>query len=760
MAFNPSSMLLSLSPAGGLGNFAQDLQQMSAQRQQMRLAREKFEFDKKQSEEDKRLRMLEEQGRMAREKMQAEREREQAQAVKDAALLAKQQEHLGKFGELAGTGQTQQADAMSPLLDQLGYNTNNLGSVGGLPVYQLENRAQAAAEAAAVEQARAGGDEMAGLGYPTNERGTLDDTQASPSTLPDDPSMHSLGGEDPVLDEATADALMPGEGDYRYTPSPYAPDGGGAYGSMEEGAGHDMPEEEPAEVVVNAGGGLGVAQLSGQDPFARALAAGRQGRETGVPTRAPDEEDFMGAVPRNVIDLPAMNAQTLARLNPALQARIGALPEELRSGAEANAKAIGGLGYESKDALKEFDTAMEDPLSIYNKKLDLKAEEAKRIAPSLMEISTFRERGAKALTDFAKDRGVTGVLDAVNKADEVLRVIDDPTGENDRMIAPALMKAQGVDGVPSNTDLQFAFNAKSSLIGDIVAAVEEAIIPGLNTAQKKAIKDYLAAVKESQRRTVDDYLDNAFARYDSDELNEYEKKGYLGALEQSVPASWHNDYWKKREGREGKGARGGQSAPAGEAGKELQRQAEAAGLNGQVLGQLMGGESGGKTDAANENRTDGGPKSSAKGVFQLTNETARLMGFKDSADYSAQPLEKQIEVGLKLFKNKGLKADSPPEDYALVLAAPSFVGKWKSRDDVVYKKGSIEWEGNAPWRPAGGGDITVGSIADYYVGKGGAKPAEAKAEAKAAKTTELKMPEPKTPQEKRYLELLAKQKGG
>jgi hypothetical protein len=239
-------------------------------------------------------------------------------------------------------------------------------------------------------------------------------------------------------------------------------------------------------------------------------------------------------------------------------------------------------------------------------------------------------------------------------------------------------------------------------------------------------------------------------------MDPHVKDGYLGKIEQSIPAWMYNDYHTGRE-KSGKGRpRGGASAPAGAAGAagaELQRQAESAGLDGQVLGQLMGGESGGKTDAASD-------KSSAKGVFQLIDSTAQAMGYKDAAEYQAEPLEKQIEVGLKLFKNKGLTKDSPAEDYALVLAAPAFVGNWKSRDDVVYKKGSIEWEGNAPWRPAGGGDITVGSIADYYVGKGGAKPAEAKAEAAPAKTTELKMPEPKTPQEKRYLELLAKKKGG
>jgi hypothetical protein len=166
----------------------------------------------------------------------------------------------------------------------------------------------------------------------------------------------------------------------------------------------------------------------------------------------------------------------------------------------------------------------------------------------------------------------------------------------------------------------------------------------------------------------------------------------------------------------------------------------------------MGGESGGATNAASD-------KSSAKGVFQLIDGTAQAMGYKDAAEYASEPLEKQIEVGLKLFKNKGLTKDSPAEDYALVLAAPSLVGKWKSRDDVVYKKDSPEWKANEPWWPPGGGDITVGSIADYYI-KGGKAPAKADAPAPAqAAPKEPALPEPKTAAEKRIIELLKKRGG-
>jgi hypothetical protein len=765
MALDIQRMLGQLSPARPI-----DLGGSSGAREQLRLAREEFEFRKRNAQEEKELRRLEEQGRMAREQMEQERLRAEKlaerEAQQQAALLAQQQTALGKAGELGGTGKAQQLAAMSPLMDQLGYDQNYLGSVGGLPAYDFVNRAQeqARAEQEFEQGPRAieswdGGESAVqslnrlqglGLGYPTNERGTLEDPGGAdrPAVTGSVDEALALEPQAGGVDEATGEALTPGDNDYV--------------------AGQDNDPDSPpppiADVTIE-GRAMIPASLEPGDPFARALAASRFAEATKQPARGPGEEDYMGAVPRNRIDMAAMAAETMARLNPALQARVASLPPELQDAAKANAAAIGGLGLEATDAIKEMDSAMEDPVSIYNSQQNLEAEQAKRTTPSMMDVSTYRERGDKIAKEFANARGVTDILKAVNSAAVAENVLDNDDPNDDTMIAGALMDAQNIKGTPSNTDLAYAMGmSKASTITQIVAKIQELLVGGMSDAQKAAIKNYLRAVQESQRAAVNDYLNNAYNRLDSGELNEHEARGYKGAIEQSIPAWMYNDYWDAREkaGRAG-GQRTtgpGQNAPA--AAGELQRQAESAGLNGQVLGQLMGGESGGKTDAASD-------KSSAKGVFQLIDSTAQAMGFKNAAEYSAQPLDKQIEVGLKLFKNKGLNAESPAEDYALVLAAPAFVGKWKSRDDVVYKKDSDEWKGNAPWRPADGGDITVGSITDYYLKAGRQRAADAdKAEAAPAKGAERKadagnpyanLPEPKTPEEKRMLELLRK-KGG
>jgi hypothetical protein len=85
-------------------------------------------------------------------------------------------------------------------------------------------------------------------------------------------------------------------------------------------------------------------------------------------------------------------------------------------------------------------------------------------------------------------------------------------------------------------------------------------------------------------------------------------------------------------------------------------------------------------------------------------------------EISTMPVEDQVRLVVKYFENSGITADSPPDDYAVAVAAPAFVGK--PDEAVVYPEGSKAWEQNAPWRPAGGGDITVGSIKAAYRKKG------------------------------------------
>lgn len=768
MAIDTNSMLLRLNPMTplDLSPLLQAQNQARAkgmERQQLELARQRFEEEKRENARQREYAKVEEAGRNARLALEQQEKLRAEEAARQAELLKQQQAALGKAGEFGGTGKAQQLAALSPLLDQLGYDQNYLGSEGGLPAYDFVNRAQE--QARADQQFEQGpraidgwdGGESAlqslnrlqglGLGYATNERGTLEDPSGAdrPAVTGAVDEALSLEPSAGGLDEATGEALTPGDADLA-TAAEFGSD---------------------SDATVSVGRSMAPGSLSSGDAYAQALAASQHARDNRAPLRGHAEEDYLGAVPRNRIDMAAMAAETNARLSPMLKSIAGSLPtKELRDTAEAVGKGASGLGLEATDALGEFGKGMAPALDIYKGEQNIQTQKEKNSQLSRMDKSTLQGRGSSKGEGLYKERRIDKSLNSIGKAAEVKRVLANNIKEDDGMVASAVMDAQNVVGAPSNTDLEFAFNIpKGSLVTQGLAIIEEAVKGGMSRAQKAAIESYMKAVEETQQRNLTDYLDNAFDTIDNDRsLDPEERAGFKSYIERSVPASVYNRYWEEREKREkepgarrGGPGRGATAPASGEAGAELQRQAEAAGLNGQVLGRLMSGESGGDPNAANENRTDGAPKSSAKGVFQMIDATAQALGYKDAAEYAAQPLAKQIEDGLKLFKNKELTADSPPEDYALVLAAPSFVGKWKSRDDVVYEKATTGHAGNAPWWPADGGDITVGSIADYYMGKGG-KPAEA-APAKADAANRANLPEPKTPAERRIVELLNKRDG-
>lgn len=143
----------------------------------------------------------------------------------------------------------------------------------------------------------------------------------------------------------------------------------------------------------------------------------------------------------------------------------------------------------------------------------------------------------------------------------------------------------------------------------------------------------------------------------------------------------------------------------------LNNEAGKAGLNGDAITRIVRFESGGKADAHNP--------SGATGIIQWMPDVFKGMtkpsGYENVRHEDLKDLtaEEQVPLALQYFKDKFAAAGVDPKkldvgDYYLAVAAPSAIGKPDST--VVYKQGSPAWTQNAAWRPAGGGDITAGSI--------------------------------------------------
>jgi hypothetical protein len=170
----------------------------------------------------------------------------------------------------------------------------------------------------------------------------------------------------------------------------------------------------------------------------------------------------------------------------------------------------------------------------------------------------------------------------------------------------------------------------------------------------------------------------------------------------------------------------------------LDAEAGARGLDPDKMLAIIGPESGGNSGAKNAG-------SSASGLIQMIDSVARGYinprtdkNFESAAELRELSAAEQAPIVAKYFADRGVTADSPVEDYALAVAAPAFVGRSAERDTVVYPKGSKEHAANRPWWPEGGGDVTVGSLLDFYLHAGrhghGGKPATVASTAPTAAT--------------------------
>ena len=183
MAIQPQ--LFQLNPVTAL-NFGGGSDQ-SLERERLKLMREQFEEARRQNRESEAINRLEEAGRTTREKMQADAAAAKQAADQRAERDKRKQDGIAEFGKRAAAGDIEGAESLVPFLDSLGVGVSRIGEEHGLPAYDFEDleakaEADAAATDARMDGADIGKDEMAEIGYPSDEQGTLDEPAGIPTT--------------------------------------------------------------------------------------------------------------------------------------------------------------------------------------------------------------------------------------------------------------------------------------------------------------------------------------------------------------------------------------------------------------------------------------------------------------------------------------------------------------------------------------------------------------------------------------------------
>lgn len=465
---------------------------------------------------------------------------------------------------------------------------------------------------------------------------------------------------------------------------------------------------------------------------------GEPGEKT--PMVAPGTPDMTGGVPRNVIDMGAIQGQTLQRLDPAMSGIIAGLPEQYQGSARSTAAGIRGMGLPAAKALDAFGKFQGDANTLIKGELDAEREAAKQAyaANSGSDKEGFDRYKAGYDTiakEVASKYGVESRLRARGLYEQAMKILSNKTAEDDYLVLSLISRSFGERGATTEGDVARALGLPATSTWDqITGWLSSRLEGGIPEPNKRALIGVLKTAVESNDGEIRTFSDRLLELADDPETDRDVSRGIRDYWRATVPKSMRDARDKERGGTTARRAPG-ETDGQGELDYVLDLEASAANLNTDAIRRVIQLESGGNPAARNA-------QSGATGLIQFMPETAKALG-TTTEELAQMPVEDQVRYVVKYFENAGITADSPPDDYALAVAAPAFVGK--PDDTVVYPQGSKAWEQNAPWRPAGGGDITVGSIKAAYAKKGGApsnegeKPlSELSPEARRARIAELR----------------------
>lgn len=671
MALDTSSLMMQLSPARKF-NFTGGAD-TAMERERLRLMREQFAETQRQNALDNEYRRTHEAAEQSRAELAAQVEREKSAAAARAKLEEARRKVDEDVSRYRDAGDIEGIDALSPRIQALGGSFGRLGEAEGLPTYQITWDAADAAQAENERSAQASPygpgetaaqslDRLGALGYPSlSERGNLDE---------------------PALD----------------------------------------------------------APISTEEAFGKSLAASQHYGETGQPLRGPDEPDLMGAVPRDQLDFGALQAQTMRRLKPSLDAYRDSYPEAYQGSTDKSNEAAAAMALPGPKALETAMKMREGTDRALASELTNERKMAEGEKPlTRIEKEKLSTGSYKKAHELAKEYGVGDMVKSQKAGQMVLELLGNNVAWDDPMIGFQLSRMLGSVGAQSNRDIDIALGGdgmgtvdkiKERIIGVMKGGYSDMRREGLMNIVKKSLEvdddnvyelldtiDREAAMAkdpevrrgwlEYKKTIPQEYLDahdedkREQGLGDPDELEEADAEETEEPLVAEPPA---------RQGRTTVQRMGGGEEPGSlhdddEFMDELLIQTEESGLDPNAILGIIGGESGGKADAAND-------KSSAKGLIQFLDSTARRYGFGSSKEFAQLSRTEQIPYIVEYLRDSGLDEDSPPEDYGIAVAAPAFVGK--PDDTVVYREGSKEHAKNEPWWPPGGGDITVGDIKAYY----------------------------------------------
>lgn len=684
-----------LSPLSALHPFrgAGDGDNLEMERQRLELLRQQFEETKRQNAADEEYKRLAQAAATKREQLINEREQQKAAAEAAAKNLEARQAALAEVGARYNARDFGGMQVAAERLNQLGGYARRLDTGGPFPAWQVDLEPP---------KTPPGLNPMDALGY-----GTLGTPDSLPETekgaapaLSTEEAFRQAGS---VPTDATASAPTT-------DPTSDTPDALTSENLQPGGAATDQygpPPAPPANPIPAPS-----AAVQGLTPGATSFA----------PRMAAEAPDMTGGVtndvPQDVINTSALQYEQKQRLGPVMAGIAQAYPEAYRSRINQAGDAIVEGGFSPEKTMELAQAARQEVGGAVEKQqaheFKLEEEAAKAAAEEKDPIKVQRRMkygGDRAKVAYDEQK-ITNRINIMEAADDVEHVLGDTDHFDDQKAINLLMKLNAQVGAQSDADaMRMTGEGKASFVERIQNWLATAAEGGFSEPLRKSMSEYAHRLGERQRGAVHDYIERMSKSADT-QKDPLAGEGYAQFIRDNIPSHILQEY-DKEAGDTPEQQSSNEPSSGGDA---LDAMAAEHGFNAVALRSVVGGESRGKPQAAND-------KSSAKGLWQALDSTAQRYvnprtgeKFADSKELAQLSPEEQYQVLAEYLADSGVTEDSPPEDYALAIAAPAFVGKGASRDMVVYPKGSEKWTINKPWRPADDGDITVGSIIDYYFG--------------------------------------------
>lgn len=757
MALDINSIVLQPQPQNRLD--LTGLNQTLFKVQEMARLREQMEEMRRRNQADEELRRRAEAGDMARANLSAQVEREKYQA----ALLGKAQEaqlerekadrasaqklqeqkvaEYGKFTTAGGKLSQEEMAAQAPLMRSLGMGVDYLGSADGLDSWRVSMDAEKDRAEQAAREAQTAPTGMEWRAY--DQQGSDESPTASLARMRA-MGHDTIGEQGSLNDPGGADRGLPGQDAYAQ-----------ALAAQQQAAETKRPARGPDPEDYLGGvpgnvidlGAIRAQTLSQLDPMMLDLIKARP-------------EEYQDSALRSA------RAVRRMRLNPADSAK--AFDEMQRSPEqftldEIKAERAAELA-ERRAAAKNAPKPLDEMQTI----------QARKIGEDRAE-QEFDKKGLYVALD-ARNKG-NEMLGLLNEKDPELRA------RLSQVLGPAIMTISGVKGTQSDRDmLKILGSDQQTWTTQAFDYVQQKLLTGgFNEAQIAAFSHWIEERVANSTLQINEWMDSSNDRLNGAEEHEQEKIGrrnFMMGLPQDLrdeyevyrhdkgeedapavdqlparqgrlrpigtdhPASYYQpgqkmpaDAQTSEQLLASARAMGGAAPQDGEEDSEeelapidqdadyqeaLANATAETGLNPDFIGRIVGGGSHGYRESGGD-PTAKSNLSSATGLIQWLESSANEMG-TTTAELARMTRAEQVPYIMKWMQLKGVTPDSPPEDYALAVAAPAFVGRSKDLDAVVYSEGTDNWKANRPWWPTkDGGDITVRSILNYYgMGPGGA----------------------------------------